>query len=469
MSQVNQAMPTEALRHPAIELLARYKAVLQAAWQARHELAGPNRLADEAAFLPAALAIQETPVHPAPRRAMLAIMALFIFALAWSWFGKVDIVAVADGRVVVSDLTKVIQPLEAAVVKAIRVKDGDKVAAGQVLIELDATSARADSRSVQQQLEAANTEATRTASLIEALGSGRPPKDTASLTQAEWLDISSRKARLEAEERRRQAELATVSEQIGKLNATLPLVRQREVDFKALTEQGFVSGHAGQDRARERIEIERDLATAQARLKEAEAALAESRQSQAAFLAETRRSLSDRLAKARLEAGQLGQQGAKAEQREQLTQLSAPVAGTVQQLAVHTTGGVVTPAQALLVIVPDEAEVMAEVSIDNKDIGFVHEGQQAAIKLETFSFTRFGTVPAKVRSVSADALVDDKRGAVFRAALVLERRTIDVDGMKVRITPGMNVSAEVKTGKRRVIEYLLSPVQKHADESMRER
>ncbi len=461
--------PAPALPHPALELLGRYKAVLAAAWQARKELAGPKRLADEAAFLPAALAIQETPVHPAPRRAMGVIMALFAFALAWSWFGRVDIVAVADGRIVVSDRTKLVQPLETAVVKAIRVKEGDKVQAGQVLIELDPTSAVADSRSVRQQLEAAQAEATRAASLIEALNAGRAPRDPSGLTQAEWLDISARSARLEAEQARRQAELETARQQLAKVEPMLPLARQREADVKALAEQGFMSGHARQDRARERVELERDRATALARLNEAEAALAETRRTAAGFTAEAHRSLADRRAKAQLEVAQLGQQAAKAAQREQLTQLAAPVAGTVQQLAVHTTGGVVTPAQALLVIVPDEAQVIAEVNIPNKDIGFVREGQAAPIKLETFAFTRYGTVPAKVKSVSADALVDDKRGAVFRATLVLERDAIEVEGTKVRIAPGMNPSAEIKTGRRRVIEYLLSPVQRHADESLRER
>ena len=131
-------------RHPALELLTRYKAVLQAAWQARHELAGPKRLADEAAFLPAALSLQESPPHPAPRRALWAIMGLFVIALLWACVGQVDIVAVAPGRIVVSEGTKLIQPLEASVVTAIKVKDGDHVEAGHVLIELDATAPMAD-------------------------------------------------------------------------------------------------------------------------------------------------------------------------------------------------------------------------------------------------------------------------------------------------------------------------------------
>lgn len=473
-SQASQtAQAPVAQRHPALELLARYRSVFAAAWAARDELAGPTRLANEAAFLPAALEIQETPVHPAPRRAAWLILALFSAALAWSVLGQVDIVAVAQGRIVVSDRTKVVQPLEAGVIRAIHVRDGDKVTAGQLLIELDPTSATADRLGVEEQRRTAAQEAARATALLTALRGGSLPtlQDRAAQTQmvAEWADISARQARLQAEQTRREAEIGTVREVVAKLQATLPLVRQRETDFKALTEQGFVAGHAGQDRTRERIEVERDLATQLARLKETEAALAESRQAKAAYLAETQRALSDRQAKATQDGAQLAQQGAKTAQREQFTRLTSPVAGTVQQLAVYSTGGVVTPAQTLMVIVPDGAEVLAEVVIDNKDIGFVSAGQKAEVKVETFSFTRYGTVPATVTWVTADAVNDEKRGAIFPATLRLGRAELDVNGKWVKLAPGMQVTAEVKTGRRRALDYLLSPVKEALHDSAKER
>ena len=466
--------PAHAQRHPAVELLARYRAILRAAWAMRHELAGPRRLADEAAFLPAALSLQETPVHPAPRRAMLAIVALFLAALAWSWFGQVDVVAVAAGRIVVSDRSKVIQPLETAVVKAIRVHDGDRVAAGQVLIELDPTIAAADRRGVEEQAKAAGEEADRARALLQSLRTGRPPEEMPSAQlnaqlQAEWGDIAARLARQDAEGSRRQAELATVKAGIAKLQTTLPMARQREADFHGLVAQGFVAGHAGQDRTRERIELERDLVTQQARQAEAEAALLESRQARAATLAETQRNLSDRLAKATLDLAQLAQVGAKTAQRERLTSLAAPVSGTVQQLAVHSPGGVVTPAQTLMVVVPEDGDVTAEVLIENKDVGFVHAGQPVEVKLETFNFTRYGTVPATVSRLSADAVTNDERRAIFPATLTLARATIDVDGRSIRLSPGMNVTAEIKTGRRRVIDFLWSPIRRTSAESLGER
>lgn len=498
-------MSATTAKHPARALLSHCKAVLAAVWRHRHNLAGPNRLADEAAFLPAALSLQETPPHPAPRRVIWAIIGLFCIALLWACFGKVDIVAVAPGRIEVSEGTKLVQPLEASLVKAIHVKDGDKVKAGDVLIELDPTMAQADSSRISQERAGALSEAWRTQALLAAFaakpGAAGPAlpqaeaEEAAALTHdqrrqaeaqlsAEWQDLRAQRAKLQADIETKRAEIATVREQIAKLNTTLPLLQKREDDFTELSRQGFVSQHAGQDRTRARLELERDLSTYRARREETKAALQQAEHAQTAWAADTINKLNDRHAKADLQQHQLAQDANKATQRERLTRLVAPAAGTVQQLAVHTTGGVVTPAQVLMVVVPDQADVTAEVTLENKDIGFVSAGQAVEIKLETFPFTRYGTVPATVMSITADAVVRAPQaptgesggatpsasgGAVFPATVRLTRNHIDVDGKAIKLGPGMNVTAEIKTGQRRVIEYLLSPVQTYASESLRER
>jgi hemolysin D len=504
--QTPPAAKPQAPKHPLGDLLRHYKAVIQAAWQHRHELAGPDRLADEAAFLPAALSLQATPPHPAPRRAIWAIIALFTLALLWACIGQVDIVAVASGRIVVSDGTKLIQPLEASVVKAIRVQDGDKVKAGQVLIELDPTTAQADNSRVTEERSGALSEAWRTEALILAMGKhheGKPPtlpakavKPDSGLTptdlamaqsqlEAEWQDTKAQLAKLEADVDAKRAEVDTVREQIAKINATLPILKKRESDYAPLANEGLVSRHDGEDRTRARLEMEQDLATLRARREETKAAIALAEQTLSAWRTNTLKTLNERHAKADLQARQLVAEGSKASQRERLSTLKAPVDGTVQQLAIHTTGGVVTPAQVLLVVVPDQGEVTADVTLENKDVGFVNPGQTAEIKLETFPYTRYGTIPAKVTTITADAVMQDPNkqlqenkegekqppsgGAVFPASLTLSQNTINVDGKPIRLMPGMNVTAEIKTGKRRVIEYLLSPVQTYAKESLRER
>ncbi|MEY4428145.1 MAG: hypothetical protein RLZZ182_834, partial [Pseudomonadota bacterium] len=219
--------PVATPRHPFTELLARYRQIGATVWAHRLELDGPARLADEAAFLPAALSLQATPPHPAPRRAMYAIMALAGGALLWACVGSLDVVAVAQGRIVVSDGTKQVQPLETSVVRAIHVDDGTKVKAGQVLIELDPTMARADRSRVSEDRMAALSEAWRTAALIEAFNQGKPPAlkadqrlddaaRQATVTQqlaAEWADLQAHDRKLLADIDAQQAELATVREQ----------------------------------------------------------------------------------------------------------------------------------------------------------------------------------------------------------------------------------------------------------------
>jgi hemolysin D len=467
------------MSHPTLDLLKRYQAILASAWQHRAELAGPARLADEVAFLPAALSLQETPVHPAPRRFAYLLMGLFVLAITWSIFGEVDIVAVAPGRIIVSDRTKTIQPLEASVVKAVLVKDGDKVKMGQVLVELDPTMATADKASVQEQLNAALSEEIRTKSLLQLLSKEKLLAQVLQGLQAdlainnqlisEWQDISAKLSKLDAEATRRQAEIATVKASIAKLEATVPMAQTREADFTKLVDQGFISSHATQDKTRERVELERDLTTQRAKLAETEATAHETEQARNSYRAETQRLLNDRYAQASTKRIQLSADSSKATQRQKQTQLTSPVDGTVQQLAVHSVGGVVTSAQPLMIIVPDSTHVTAEVSIANQDIGFVNQGQTAEVKLETFSFTKYGTVQATVDNVTADAVTDEKKGSYYPATLTLSQKDMLIDGKRIALSPGMNVTAEIKTGKRRIIEFLLSPVQRMGSESLRER
>jgi hemolysin D len=479
--------------HPAIELLRRYGRVFSAVWAMRDQLAGPKLEREEAAFLPAALSLQATPVHPAPRRFALAICALFTIALVWACVGQIDIVATAPGRIVVSDGSKTVQPLQTSVVKAIHVKDGDHVLAGQALIDLDATDSAADTQRASSDRISALSEELRTRSLLAALRAGHAPAlpvaptgegwtandqaEALAQLHTEWADITAKLEKLGAEKAHREAEIITIDEQLRKLRATLPMARQRESDFKALSDQGYVGTHDTQDRTRERVEMEHDLATTQARRVEAEAALHEAEGALVSYRSETGRTLRERQTQAELKRAEATQDVTKGSQHVQLAHMVSPVTGTVQQLAVHTAGGVVTPAQALLVVIPDRAQVIAEVELENKDVGFVRVGQRAAIKLETFPFTRYGTVDATVTTLSADAVVDDKRPkneagqapTYFPARLTLSVGEIDIDGRMIRLSPGMNVTAEIKTGKRSVIDYLISPLKQHLNESVRER
>jgi len=464
------------------DLLHRYARVLRHAWGERKQMDAIQRRSHEAEFLPAALALRDTPLHPAPRIAMGLIILFAAIAVLWSIFGKIDIVASAQGKLIPDDRSKVIQPMETASVLAIHVRDGQRVAAGDLLIELDATQAQADATRVNQDLLAARLEVALARALLAALESSNPPRllpdfalDAVRLAaEQRQLDgrhgeLRARLAQLDAEIARREAELRSTRELVEKLAQTAPIVRQRALDYKDLFEKNFVSRHGYLEREQARIEQERDLAAQQAKVEEIRAALLEGQRQRMSLIAETRRATLDTLTLAEQKVASLMQEWVKAENRGRLLRLIAPVGGRVQQLAVHTVGGVVTPAQPLLVIVPDENPLEVEAFLQNKDIGFVRAGQTAKIKLETFPFTKYGTLPGKVMQVSSDAIQDEKRGLVYAARVKLDKVTLQVDGMLVNLTPGMAVTVEIKTGKRRVVEYFLSPLLQYGDESFRER
>ncbi len=469
-------------RHAFADLFKRYAKIFRHAWSLREETDAPALQPHEAQFLPAALALRDTPVHPAPRITLWLIMAFALIALLWAIFGRIDVVATAVGKIIPNDRTKVIQPMETAVVKAIHVRDGQDVTLGQVLIELDATTANADSERLRNEALTARLEALRAQALLSALASGAPPRlqplagvDAARLlaeqsqASGQYQEYQARQLQLQAEITRRRAELQATQDQVVKLEQTVPIARQRAQDYQKLVKENFISQHGYLEREQARIEQEQDLASSRSKVAEIRAALMEAQQQKATLAAETRRQLLDQHNLAAQKAASLEQELVKADQRGRLMHMTAPVAGTVQQLAVHTVGGVVTPAQPLMVIVPKDNVLEVEAMLPNKDIGFVNPGQDAEVKVETFPFTKYGTLHGKVTQVSSDAIQDEKVGLIYSTRVKLAKDTLRVENKTVRLTPGMAVTVEVKTGKRRVIEYFLSPLMQVTSESLRER
>ncbi|WP_050477589.1 HlyD family type I secretion periplasmic adaptor subunit [Herbaspirillum rhizosphaerae] len=464
------------------DLLKRYSAALSNAWRHRSDMQPVERLAHEAQFLPAALSLQETPVSAAPHAAIWMLIGFAFLALLWASFGYIDVVATAQGKVVPNDRTKTIQPFEISTIKAIHVTDGQQVKVGDALIELDATIAQADLDRIQSDLGVARLQVEREQAMLTALDNGhtlkleRPAEvDDAKFNEAQRLlasqlaEFNAKQSRIEAETTKREAELRSTQELVRKLEQTVPIAKQRAQDFKNLLDQNFVSKHGYLEREQTRIEQEADLANLRSRLKEIEAALREARGQRAELMAETRRVSLDSITDGQQKVTALEQDLLKADSRSKLMKLTSPVNGTVQQLVVHTVGGVVTPAQPVMVIVPRDTPLEIEAFLENKDIGFVKPNQDAEIKIETFQYTKYGTIHAKVMSISHDAINDEKRGLIYSTRVKMDKASINVNGTSVSLSPGMAVSVEIKTSKRRVIEYFLSPLLQHTSESLRER
>jgi hemolysin D len=462
----------------------------------------PQRRAEELAFLPAALEIVETPPSPIGRAIAAVIILLFCTALAWAWWGTIDIVASATGKIVPSGRTKVIQPFETGVVRSIRVEDGQAVKAGDILVELDPTLNAAERDHSHSDLLA---EQLNIARLRAALAGGddpvadfRPPTaaDPALVsTQRQLLvnQVTEQRAKIAAlsrQEAQKEAEQGTTAATMHKLETTIPAIRPRVEIRKILMEKELGSKLTYFETLQLLLEQQEELSVQRSHLREAEAAVAAIRETRAQAEAQYRHTLSDELAKAEQKANGLAQDLIKAEQKTRLQQLTAPVDGVVQQLAIHTVGGVVTPAQSLLVIVPSDSKLEIEAMVSNRDIGFVQPGQEAEIKIDTFNFTRYGLLHGWVLSVSQDAIVRDRqqdragdRNAGtqdetsepkgqelnYGARISLDRGAMRIDGRTVNLSPGMAVTVEIKTGSRTVISYLLSPLLRYKQDSLRER
>ncbi|MCP1445046.1 hemolysin D [Pseudomonas sp. GGS8] len=465
-------------------LLRRYRTAWRQAWRHRKQLDTPNRLAHEVQFLPAALALQDQPAHPAPRYIQWTIMGFAALALLWACVGEIEVVATARGKVVASGKSKTIQPSEVAVVKAIRVYDGQWVKAGDVLVELDTSATSADVNRFKSDLLAAEVDSARATALLEAIQSGKepgslatyllqadPPQVTAAQRwlQGQYLELRSSLDQVDAEVEQRTAEIQSAKAMVASLQQTLPITRRLAQDYRELLDQQYVPRHAYLEKQQALLDQERDMAVQQARVIELNASRKEAERRRQGILAQTRREMLDLQQQSEQKAAALAQELKKAEQRDHLMSLTAPVDGTVQQLAIHTVGGVVTAAQPLMVVVPNDQPMEVEAMLENKDVGFVRQGQPATVKVETFTFTKFGTVEGEIVSVSNDAIEDEKRGLIYSSRIRLLQDSILVHGKKVPLSPGMSVTVEVKTDRRKVIDYFLSPLQQYAGESLRER
>jgi hemolysin D len=472
-----------AYRFTAIgDVLRRYMQVFRAAWAERRALEPISRTHDELAFLPAHLELTETPLSPTPRASLRIIMGLFCVALLWACFGKLDVVAVAPGKTVTSSRTKIVQPAETAVVRRILVHDGQAVKQGDLLIELDATATTADSQKAEEALISARLAVVRSAALVQAIDTATPPmmahesnlpadrfEATQRLALSEYAAFAAKKQSLEAMVAQKQAELRTVESGIAPLEQYLEISRSRVADYEKLLDKKYVPRQDYLQRKQERINAERELVAQKSRRAELQSAITGAKENLSVTITDTRRQLLDDLRQAREQIKQFEPEVARTTQRNALMQLRAPVTGTVQQLAVHTVGGVVTPAQPLLFVVPENEPLEVEATVLNQDIGFVRSGQHATIKVESFPYTRYGYIEGVVDSVSHDAIQDEKLGLVYQARVRMKKTALMIDGVTVNLNSGMSLTAEINTGKRRVIEYILDPLRQGVDGSMRER
>ena len=472
----------------AFGILSHHWTVWRAAWQAEKG-SGALPAAQKARFLTlsaggrsteflsAVLEIQQAPPSPIGRAILWTIMAVFASSILWAILGWIDIVATAQGKIIPSGYSKVIQSYETGVITAIHVQDGQSVKRGEVLIELDSTQNRADEHRASNEYQAAKIDAARLRALITGHSTFEAPADGDPqhiLLQHQLLrdQLAEYQARVGTAQHlidQRKAALDQTKENVRRLEATVPMEAERADAFKKLLEHDAATKLDFLQAEQQRIDKTQELAGQRKKLHQDQSALSEAETNYRALVSEFQQTKQAELSLLETKASSLVQDVTKAGQKADLQRLTTPIDGVVQQLAVHTVGGVVTPAQELLIVVPQEHPVEVAAQVENKDVGFVKNGQIVEIKVETFPFTLYGTIPGKVLNVSDDAAPIEKVGLVYPTRVSMDRTTIHVEGREVNLSPGMAVTVEIKTGQRRVIEYLLSPLLKSIKESLRER
>jgi hemolysin D len=435
----------------------------------------------ETAFLPAALEVLETPPNPLGRIILWVFMGFIVIALGWACLGKVDEVAVASGKIIPRGDVKMLQAADYGVVRAIYVVDGQAVKKGQPLIELDPTVSTAETEQAKKSLLVARTDEIRAQALAEYDNPQKvpftPPQGidpNAARTQEQLVEAKIREHNaahnaLTQEIAQHRHELAMVEAEVVKLKAQLPLAQQQFQAMKGLADEGFAPRMRVMEMQERVIGLEQDLAIRQAEADKTRAVIRGGEQQLAKLDSEFKREALDTLNEAQAAVVLRGEELKKAQEKSRLTILRAPVDGVVQQLAVHTVGAVVKPADAILVVVPKRAELIVEAMVLNRDAGFVHEGDTVQVKLEAFPFTRYGVVPAVLETISRDAIEDKEKGLVYAARARLLQDYIVVGNGHAILSPGLAATAEIKTGERRIIEYLLSPLVRRVQEAGRER
>ncbi len=453
---------------------------------------------DEREFLPAALEVVETPPSPTGRALGLVIILFFLTAVLWSVFGKVDVLATAPGRLIPAGDVKTIQPLDPGVVRAIHVQDGDHVKAGQLLIELDPTQAGADTVRIAHDLAQARLDVARLTALTDAFEHGHAPQfatpadvpadmvgQAREAMRAQYDQQSAKLADLGQQISQKGDEAAEVGAEVDKINSQIPMLADKERIHRELTQQGFGTSLSYLDAQQQLAEARHEVGVQKqrgAQAVDARGALVKQRD---AARAQYGADLFTDLRKAEEQQNELSQELIKAQNKSSGASLRAPIDGVVDQLAVHTLGGVVTPAQHLMIVVPDSRNLMIEAQLANRDVGFVHAGQAVKVKIETFNFTRYGLVDGQVVGVSKDVVVQDEQrqpggpdaaggdtrrpSATYVARIALDRTSMMIDGRNEPLQPGMAITAEIKTGNRSIINYLLSPIARHTQESLHER
>lgn len=446
-------------------------------------------------FSPGILGVQERPPSPLPRMVLRGVLLLVLLMLLWAIFGRLDVVSVAEGKLVPISYIKIVQPSEAGIVREITIKEGQAVSKDQVLIRMDANISEADSKTMQAALQYKSLELRRIEAELSNQPFKRQPNDSNELFNRIYAEYQSNRRAYEDDIATEKASLqkahsdldATVAVQ-HKMEQTLPGYKEQEAAYDKLVKDGFAGKLMGLEKQRDRIEAEQDLRAQEFNAKSLQASIAQSQKRMNQIQSAYHQKLETERVATYAEYLRLEQEWAKQSHKNSLLELKAPQAGIVKDLATHTPGTVVSPGTVIMTLVPNNEALQAEVWLKNEDAGFVYANQSVKVKLSAYPFQKYGMVDGKVLQVSADAT--DKSTAnnnqsspsdnsqntsgsntqlAYRTIIQLNKQSLEIEKDQLHLTPGMQVVAEIKLADQTVMEYLLSPISKAFHEAGRER
>lgn len=431
---------------------------------------------EETEFLASILEVTETPPSPIGRMVLWTIIAFLVVGIIWLFVGEVDEVAVARGKITPSGNIKVVQSGNKGIVKEIFVEEGQKVKKGDVLITLDTTKTQADVDALKKQVAFY----TMTVDRLQAEMNDAPfivepnelldPKDVSaqkSLYDSRRIKLNSDKTRLEAVISQQRASIASSRATQEKYNALLAVAVEKEGKLNELYKSDAVSYFQLLEARQTRVDYQKSSEAMVEEILKAEAQLAEANTQLANVINTYKQETMTQLVEAKRQLDSYQEELRKANQTNEQSVITAPDSGEIDGLSIFTIGGVVGEGQTLMNIVPEDVKMEVEAYVDNKDIGFVRVGQDAEVKVETFNFQKFGMLDAEVKDISADAKDDDRdkeKDKKYQVTLSLENDTSGMD-----LQPGMNVTAEIKIKKKRIVDFFLDPFRQYMDEALRER
>lgn len=431
-----------------------------------------KQINDSYEFKPLLSEIEESPVSPLGRYTFWTIISLLIITFLWLFIGKIDIVINARGIVIPEGETKVIQPLETGVVKEILVREGDFVQKNQLLIHIDTSSTDAQIKALSKNLAQTKLEATR-------LKSGGDLSELLKLSSNELSEEKEIQEKLYKENLDSlNNEISAKNNQIKQLNMQInsALAQKRDYEFQLkianerVNELAEVLDIIEYNKYRDAIEkansvresvirIDADIKRFQTQVKEIENYIAKLKSDFKAqnltTLSETQKRINE--LSANIESIKFSNKNQK---------ITAPCDGYIDKLFVHTIGGIVTPAQAIIALTPANTPVLIKAKVLNRDIGFIKKGMPVSIKIDTYDFQKYGSLKGTVKSISKNSIDDEQLGPIYEIYITPNENTLLINGKEERISTGMTLNAEIEIGERRIIEFFIYPLIKYLDEGI---